>query len=152
MIRLLFAVLICTPVTSLADDLDEIRSCLSSWKDHPFKEASPQFKTLGTRVKVMGVGDETTDAEKSDKPSLILVKPNVTVMSKSTLKLLNPNGWYCLKGKVSVLGKSEIEIDCHAKLASSNSGAVVMGSDQNDTGSVTVLGKTTVRRVGCKHD
>lgn len=148
--RLLFCLIVFFPVTALADDLDEIKACLSHWQGHPFKTESPKFRTLTSRVKVMGIGDETTDDVKTDKPELILIKPNVTVMSKSILRLLNPNGWYCMKGKVSVMGKSEIQLHCHAKLASSNSGAVVMGSDHADSGGVTVLGSTRVVRVGCK--
>ncbi len=93
------------PTFSFGDDLDEIRNCLNHWQEHPFKSGTPKFRTLTTRVKVMGIGDETVDSVKTDQPDLVLIKPNVTVMSKSTLRLLNPNGWYCMKGKVAVLGK-----------------------------------------------
>jgi hypothetical protein len=147
--RYLLAMLLLVPAFSYASDADEIKSCLEHWKEHPFKGEHPKFRTLISRVKVMGIGDEVGDTAKTDKPDLVLVKPNVTVMSKSVLKLLNPNGWYCMKGKVSVLGKSEIQLHCKAKLASSNSGAVVMGSDNADTGGVTVLGETRVTRVDC---
>jgi hypothetical protein len=145
----LLAIMFLFPVLSHASDADEIRACLEHWHEHPFKGEHPKFRTLISRVKVMGIGDEVGDTAKTAKPDLVLVKPNVTVMSKSVLKLLNPNGWYCLKGKVSVLGKSEIQLHCKAKLASSNSGAVVMGSDNADTGGVTVLGETRVTRVDC---
>jgi len=40
-----------------------------------------------------------------------LVKPAVSVMAKTVLQLKNPNGWYCLKGRTSVLGKIEIQLD-----------------------------------------
>jgi len=133
-----------------AGDMDEIRSCLDHWKEHPFKEQHPKFRTLITRVKVMGIGDEVSDQTKTEKPELVLVKPNVTVMSKSVLRLLNPNGWYCLKGKVAVLGKSEIQLHCKAHMTNSSSGAVVLGSDRQGSGGVTVLGETSVTRVGCE--
>ena len=148
--RLLIALLLLIPAFASATDADEIRDCLNHWQEHPFKGAHPKFRVLSAQVKVMGIGGETGDEAKSDKPELVLVKPNVTVMSKSTLRLMNPNGWYCMKGKVSVMGKSEIQLHCKAKLASSNSGAVVMGSDDANTGAVTVMGKTRVIRVGCK--
>lgn len=150
--RLLLVLSFLFPVLAVAGDsgdMDEIKACLRYWDSHPFKGENPKFRTMISRVKVMGIGDEVADTKKTDKPELILVKPNVTVMSKSVLRLLNPNGWYCMKGKVSVLGKSEIQIACKAKLASSNSGAVVMGDDNANTGGVTVLGETRVVRVGC---
>jgi len=147
--RLIFALVLLFPTLASATDADEIKACLEHWQDHPFKGEHPKFRTLISRVKVMGIGDEVGDTAKTDKPELVLVKPNVTVMSKSVLKLLNPNGWYCMKGKVSVLGKSEIQLHCKAKLASSNSGAVILGSDRADTGGVTVLGETRVKRVDC---
>ncbi|HMN67131.1 MAG TPA: hypothetical protein PKC28_01200 [Bdellovibrionales bacterium] len=134
--------------TVFADDIDEVKNCLSHWKNHPFKSDAPEFRTIDAKVKVMGVGDELADTAKTDKPELVLIKPSVTVLSKSTMKLTNPNGWYCLKGKVSVLGRSDIQLHCSARLASAGSGATVLASDDNSTG-VTVLGKSTLTRVGC---
>jgi hypothetical protein len=76
-----------------------------------------------------------------------LIKANVAVLSKATLDLMNPQGWYCLKGQVSVLGKSEIHLHCSAHLTSSSDGATVMGASDTDKG-VTVLGSTRVIRSG----
>lgn len=146
---IILSVLLAFSTGAFARDADEIRDCLEHWKEHPFKEKTPKFRTLSTRVRVMGIGNEIGDTVKTDKPELVLVKPNVSVMSKTTLRLMNPNGWYCLKGKVAVLGKSEIMLHCNAKLASANSGAVVLGSDDAETG-VTVLGESRVQRVGCQ--
>jgi hypothetical protein len=148
--KFLICLLLMLPALSFADDEDEIKACLNFWHEHPFKGEHPKFRTLSSKVKVMGIGDETADTANTEKPELVLIKPNVTVMAKSVLRLLNPNGWYCMKGKVSVLGKSEIQLHCKAKLASSNSGAVVLGSDKADSGGVTVLGETKVVRIGCK--
>lgn len=133
-----------------ASDADEIKECLNHWKDHPFKEKEPRFRTFSTSVRVVGIGKEITDTAKTGKPELVLIKPNISVMSKTTLRLLNPNGWYCLKGKVQVLGKSEVVLDCQAKLASSNSGAVIAGADNSDSGGVTVFGESRVTKVNCK--
>jgi hypothetical protein len=65
------------------------------------------------------------------------------------MTLANPNGWYCLKGKVDVMGKTEINLNCKAHLATSTDSVTVAGSDDNDTG-VTVLGKSVVNKVGCQ--
>jgi hypothetical protein len=96
---------------------------------------------------VMGVGGELNDNKKSEGPELILVKPNVAVMSKSVMNLLNPNGWYCLKGKVSVMAKTEINLGCTTHITSTSE-ANVLGKSDKETG-VTVLGKTVVNKVGC---
>jgi hypothetical protein len=131
-------------------DSDDIQNCLHRWEKHPFAKANPDFRVITAKVKVMGIGGEVVDQVKTEKPELILLKPNVTVMSKSVISLLNPNGWYCVKGKVDVMGKSEIMLACSAHLAASG-GATVLGSDDAETG-VTVLGRSTVERVGCANE
>lgn len=129
-------------------DREEINTCLSNWKTHPFKSATPEFRIMSPTVKVMGVGGEVIDGQKTEKPELVLVRPAVNVMSKSVIKLMNPNGWYCLKNQVAVMGKTSIELDCKAKMTSSRSGATVLGADDEQTG-VTVMGKTEIKKVNC---
>ena len=131
-----------------AGDLEEVQQCLRNWKKHPFNSANPDYRVMAARVKVMGIGGEVYDAKPTSVPELVLLKPAVTVMSKSTITLMNPRGWYCLKGRVDVLGKSEINLHCKAHLATSNDGATVLGSNDSDTG-VTVLGKSVINRIGC---
>jgi hypothetical protein len=136
-----------------SDDGDEsvIQSCLKHWGKHPFKGKNPEFRTISTKVKVIGIGKNTEDTARTEKPELILVKPTVAVMSKTTLKLMNPNGWYCVKGRVSVLGSNSLEIHCKAHLASSADGATILGSsDGSGSEAVTVLGSSEVKRVGCE--
>ncbi len=131
-----------------AEDSDEVKNCLQHWGTHPFGKTEPHFRTISSKVRVMGVGGEITDAAHTDKPEIILIKPAVNVMSKSIMTLSNPNGWYCMKGKVDVMGKTEININCTAHLASSNDSVTVAGSDNNETG-VTVFGKSVVNKIGC---
>ncbi len=132
-----------------ADDVEEIKTCLAHWGKSPFKVDSP-FRVVTTRVKVMGIGGDVDESTKTDKPELVLIRPAVAVMSKSILNLRNPNGWYCIKGEVAVMGKMEINLDCHAHFTSSKSGATVMGSDDNQVGT-TVMGSSNLNRVGdCK--
>lgn len=137
------------PAFAHASDQEEIQQCLRHWGKHPFAKSNPEFRTMATKVKVMGIGDEMTDTKATGKPELVLLKPSVNVMSKSVMSLMNPNGWYCIKGRVDVLGKSEINLHCKAHMASSNDGATVLGSNNSDTG-VTVLGKSVVNRLGCE--
>jgi hypothetical protein len=136
-------------VSARADDgdLTAIQGCLAHWGKTPFSKKDPTFRTLSAKVKVLGIGGETVDDQVTTAPDLVLIKPNVAVLSKATLNLLNPEGWYCLKGQVSVLGKSEIHLHCSAHLASSKDGATVLGGSDTDQG-VTVLGSTRVMRLG----
>jgi hypothetical protein len=132
---------------SASDDQSEIQNCLAHWGHTPFT-GRPPFRVISSSVRVMGIGSEITDSANTDKPELILIRPAVSVMAKTTMNLDNPNGWYCLKGKVDVLGKTTINLNCKAHLASSNEAVTVGGSNKEETG-VTVLGKSTVNKV-CK--
>ena len=149
---LLVSLLISTSQNTLvfaeSADLVAIQSCLAHWGKTPFSTQSPTFRTLSAKVKVLGVGGETSDELSTTQPDLVLIKPNVSVLSKSTLNLMNPSGWYCLKGQTSVLAKSEIHLHCSAHLASSNDGATVMGANDTQQGGVNVLGTTRVIRTG----
>lgn len=135
-------------VVVAGDDLSDVKACLAHFKGHPFDAKNPSFQILSTGVKVFGVGSETNDLAKTEKPSLVLIKTNVTVLSKNKIFLMNPNGWYCLKGQVSVLGASEIHINCKAKIASSTDGVNVLGGSNTQNG-VTVLGSSKIIREGC---
>ena len=88
------------------------------------------------------------DDRETEQPELVLIKPSVSVFSKGTLELLNPQGWYCLESKVAVFSAVDIQIDCRANLASSSDGATVLGSNDRRDG-VTVFGKSNVTRIGC---
>jgi hypothetical protein len=132
-----------------AEEVDSfIKSCLRAWGTHPFG-ANPSYKTMATSVKVFGIGSGTADIERTETPALVLVNPEVNVMGGTTVELLNPNGWYCFRSNVNVMGKLNIRANCRAHLASARDGATVLGSGQSDKG-VTVLGETRVELVGCK--
>lgn len=129
-------------------DDEDIQKCLDKWEKHPFaKEASKvKYQTLRPGVKIMGIGGkDLNDHEVTKKPALSLVKYSVNVMSKTTMKLMNPKGWYCLSGSTAVLGKAQIELHCKAQLAqvSDSSVGVLGGVDQEG---VAVLGSVRVNR------
>jgi hypothetical protein len=136
-------------VTALAEEPERsIDACLNAWVSHPFG-TRPGYRSLATSVKVFGIGGSTADTERTDGPSLILVNPGVNVMGKTTLELLNPNGWYCFRSNVNVMGALEIRADCRAHLASATDGATVLGSNSGNR-SVTVMGSTRIELVGCE--
>ncbi len=134
-----------------AQEVDgSIAACLKAWGKHPFS-AHPKYKTLSTSVKVFGIGANTADTEPTSSPALVLINPGVNVMGGSTIELLNPNGWYCLRTNVNVMGGMTIRAHCKAHLATASeggSGTTVMGNNQDQKG-VTVMGSTQVERVGC---
>ncbi len=133
-------------------DIDALRACASQWGKTPFGEITSKtpYRTLNTKVRVLGIGGETVDDGKTDSPELILIKPSVNVLTKTTYKLLNPNGYYCFKAKVTVLGSSVIQVDCKARVAA-ESGTEVLANNKDGTDQgVTVLGKSRIERLNCK--
>src|SRR5450432_3680138 len=90
-------------------------NCINSWGDKsPFPKGTPATKEFDTGVKVFGVGRNALDDEVTAKPSLILVRPAVNVMGKSTIQLGNPRGWYCFRSNTTVMGKITIQAICDA--------------------------------------
>ena len=125
-----------------------IDRCLKAWGTHPFGN-NPGYRTLAASVKVFGIGGNTADANRTDGPTLVLVNPGVNVLGETTLELSNPNGWYCLRSNVNVMGNLRIRADCRAHLASASDGATVLGSNAGNR-SVTVMGSTRVEVVACE--
>jgi hypothetical protein len=136
-------------ISAFAAEADDspVDSCLTAWGSHPFGK-NPPYKTLSTSVKVFGIGPETADTEVTQAPALILVNPGVTVGGDSVVQVLNPNGWYCFRTTVSVMGGLTIKAHCKAHLATT-AGDVLAGANAADGKGVTVLGTTQVERVGC---
>jgi hypothetical protein len=152
-ILLACTVLLTTAQISYADDevssSDVIQRCLDSWGTHPFGK-NPDFRVMATSVKVFGIGKNPKDADVTSKPELVLVNPAVNVMGGTIYELLNPNGWYCFKAAVNVMGGLTIKAHCKAHIASSSGGATVLGNDNNtENKGVTVMGSTKVQLVGC---
>jgi len=136
-------------VSALAAEADDnpVNSCLNAWEKHPFGK-NPSYKTLSTSVKVFGIGSDTADTEVTQTPALVLVNPGVNVAGGSVVQVLNPNGWYCFRTTVSVMGELTIKAHCKSHLATTT-GDVLGGVNAADGKGVTVLGKTKVERVGC---
>ncbi len=138
------------PAAVLAREVDSsIAACLKAWGDHPFGE-TPQFKTLATSVKVFGIGGEPGDTTPTSSPSLVLINPSVNVMGGSTIELLNPNGWYCLRTTLSIMGTVNIRAHCKAHLASTSAGSTVLGNNTENRNirdlAVTAVGSVSVER------
>lgn len=130
-------------------DEEAIYNCLKAWGKHPFSEDKRiADKVLSPSVKVLGIGGRNIEDTETAKPSLVLIKPSVNVLSKTTFRLTNSNGWYCLKGTVAVLGKAEFTVHCKAKIASNNGDVAVLGKNENQEGGVAVLGSIRIKTVG----
>ncbi|MCO4747475.1 MAG: hypothetical protein KC912_21925 [Proteobacteria bacterium] len=128
--------------------LKHVQACLAAWGEHPFAEAPETIREMRSSVRVMGFGAELRDDVATSWPQLVLVEPAVNVMTKTTIQLNNPNGWYCLNANVTVMGKFVIKKACDARLADARSGADVIAESETDS-SVTVLGTVRVESTGC---
>ena len=147
---LAFCLALSIPTLVSAKEVDSsIAACLKAWGDHPFGN-NPEFKTLGTSVKVFGIGGEAGDTEPTTSPSLVLVNPIFNVMAGSTIELLNPNGWYCLRTTLSIMGRVSIRAHCKAHLASTSAGATALGNNSENRTikdlAVTAMGSVSVER------
>lgn len=145
-------ILIANHANANGSDLQAIKSCLAKFKSHPFNTKNPDFRVINASVKVFGIGSNISDVEKTNEMELVLIKPAVSVLSKTTYKLLNPNAWYCLSAKVAVLAKTTIELACAARLATTDGSVTILGKGNETSGGVTVLGLSKIQLVGCKKD
>ncbi|MEP7262349.1 MAG: hypothetical protein ABI669_14160, partial [Usitatibacter sp.] len=80
---------------------------------------------------------------------LVYVRPAVNVMGKSTIRLVNPNGWYCFRSNVTVAGKIEIQAHCKAHLASAREDGTAVGAVDESNKGVAVFGALRVERFDC---
>ena len=150
LIAALVAAAALAPFAAHADDQPALDACIATWGSaSPFKKGTPANKTIATGVKVFGIGSEAPTDEATAKPSLVLVRPAVNVMGKSTISLKNPHGWYCFVSNVTVAGKIEIEIPCDAHVASAKEDGTSVGAVDESNKGVTVFGALRLTRTGC---
>ncbi len=138
------------PVAASAKEADSpIAACLKAWGDHPFGK-TPQFKTFATSIKLFGIGGEIADTAPTDSPSLVLIEPSFNLLGGSNIDLLNPNGWYCLRTTVSIMGRVSIRAHCKAHLAATSAGSTVLGNNSENRMfrdlAVTSIGSVSVER------
>ncbi len=148
---LVLFILLLSPCAGFASTAETIDACINGWKNSPFKIGKEPDQIVSPSVKVFGIGKKDfEDNQATKKPRLILIMPNVNVLGSTSFRLMNPNGWYCFKTNVSVLGKIAITAHCKAHIANSASGggANILGADESDSG-VTVLGSLRIQRVNC---
>ncbi|MBK7658697.1 MAG: hypothetical protein IPJ28_05915 [Betaproteobacteria bacterium] len=150
--RLLFAAtLVLASLGARANDQAALDNCIASWgAKSPFPKGTPAHSVLATGVKVFGLGQATSgDDPVTSKPALVLVRPAVNVMGKNTIRLANPNGWYCFRSNVTVAGKIEIEAQCTAQIASARESGTSVGATDESNKGVAVFGALRVTRFGC---
>ena len=135
-----------------ATDQAVLDACIGSWGGKsPFKKGTPASSVISPGVKVFGIGGKGGNTDQvTDKPALVLVRPAVNVMGKSTIHLVNPKGWYCFRSNVTVAGKIEIQAPCTAQIASSKEDGTALGAADDSNKGVAVFGALRVTRVGCK--
>lgn len=134
-----------------ATDQAVLDACIASWGGKaPFKKGTPAASVISPGVKVFGIGGKGGNHDQvTAKPALVLVRPAVNVMGKSTIQLVNPKGWYCFRSNVTVAGKIEIQAPCTAQIASSKEDGTAVGAADDSNKGVAVFGALRVTRVGC---
>ena len=140
---------LCVPTVVAASEVDSsIAACLNAWGEHPFGK-NPQFKTLDMSVTV-GIGSMPADTEPTSSPSLVLIDPIVNVLSGSTIELMNPNGWYCMRTTVSIMCGVHIRAHCKAHLVATSAGITAVGNNVENRNirdiTVTAVGRVSVER------
>ncbi len=156
MSRYLFAIIVLASFSGvvLADDQKALDECIAAWgKASPFKKGTPADGVIATGVKVFGIGHGSSGADPvTAAPRLVLVRPAVNVLGKSTIRLHNPRGWYCFRSNVTVMGKLTIEAQCRAHIASGREEGTTVGAADESNKGVAVFGALRVSRFGCKDD
>ena len=145
-------VLLAASGVALADeDQKALDGCIAQWgSKSPFRKGTPAETVVATGVKVFGVGASSSGNDSPTRhASLILVRPAVNVMGRSTIKLGNPKGWYCFRSNVNVAGKMEIDAPCDAHIASAKEDGTSVGATDDSQKGVTVFGALRVTRHGC---
>ncbi|GAB6047069.1 hypothetical protein JCM19379_08930 [Methyloparacoccus murrellii] len=141
-----------TLLLSLPAQADEdegyINLCLTAWGDHPFK-GIPHYQKYSPIVNIFGIGQNTDDLAATREPALVLIDTGVNLMGGTTIRLLNPNGWYCFRSNINIMGKVTIKAHCNAHIASASEGLTFLGEDQHNQ-STTVMGLTHVELIGCE--
>jgi hypothetical protein len=142
------------PTAAFANDQLALDGCIASWgSSAPFKKGKKADHVIGTGVKVFGIGSgQSGDDAPTDKPVLIYVRPAVNVAGKSTIRLNNPNGWYCFRSNVTVAGTMHIDAHCKAHIASAKEDGTSVGAVDESNKGVAVFGSLRVARFGCEGD
>jgi hypothetical protein len=148
----LAAVAAALPAYAASEDQPALDQCIAHWgRATPFKRGTPPDGVLSTGVKVFGLGQGTSGEDPvTDKPRLVLVRPAVNVMGKSTIRLNNPHGWYCFRSNVTVMGKIQIEAQCDAHVAAASDQGTAVGAADDSNKGVAVFGALRINRFGCK--
>ena len=147
----LAAALLSISSVACANDQPALDGCIASWANSsPFKKGTPADSTIATGVKVFGIGSgKSGDDAPTAKPALVLVRPAVNVAGKSTIRLNNPNGWYCFRSNVTVAGTLHIEAHCNAHIASAKEDGTSVGAVDESNKGVAVFGSLRVIRFDC---
>ena len=147
----LMTTLLLAATASYADDQAPLDGCIAAWGNQsPFKKGHKADSVIGTGVKVFGIGaSQSGNDAPTDKPVLVYVRPAVNVMGKSTIKLNNPNGWYCFRSNVNVAGAMQIDAHCKAHIASAKEDGTSVGAADESNKGVVVFGSLRVTRFDC---
>ena len=153
-------------VRALAPRLTGLAATLRAWRSGqppsflhlPYRDDIRVIADRGARIAtryartvVFGIGGSgSVRDEPTDRPALVLVRPAVNVAGSTTIRLSNPNGWYCFRSNVTVAGAIRIQAHCKAQIASAKEDGTSVGAVDESNKGVAVFGALRVTRFGCK--
>jgi hypothetical protein len=116
-----------------------IGRCLKAWGQSPFDaKVYDNYRKINAAVTIFGGGGNAVeDTEVTKEPALIVVSASVNVLGTANYVLMNPNGWYCMMVDVNVKARTNIQVQCSAKLADSRV-QVNVGSSASPSAAVGV--------------
>jgi len=124
-----------TPIINVPDvtdsDVDALKRCLKSWKNHPFGNGVTSVRKIYAAVTIGGFGNAINDTCTSAQPELVLIYAGVNVGGAPTWNLRDGNAYYCAKVNVNVGTDFNINLAENARLADSSVN-VNVGSTQSD--------------------
>ena len=106
---------------------EPLGNCLQQWgpENTPFDEgAVRQYLSLNFN------GDDVSykDIFMTDEPKLTFLEITADEVDDINLRLMNPNGWYCLNVAVTTMDDLTIKVHCEAKILQS----ILESSDADD--------------------
>lgn len=104
-----------------------IGKCLAEWGKTPFtKQSLAEHRTIEVQAQMLGRSD-VQDLEPTDEPEIVVVKVASATLGAASLKLMNPQGWYCMDMSAQSLGATDVTLHCKAHIGNQSTSSGGLG-------------------------
>jgi hypothetical protein len=121
-----------------AEELAIVKQCVTKFQDNPFAGHITSFRKI---VPLPSFNEDKVvidDFQVSQAPTMILITDGLNVGGNVTFKLLDANGYYCIK-PAAMVQNLVIQLDCKARIADAN--------DQKGQGSIQGIYISSVTKI-----